>query len=70
MLVDPETGQRLEVQSSNPKVRARFAELAATKQADHARSVRATGAAHLVLSTDRDWLFDIVRFVAARKRRR
>jgi uncharacterized protein (DUF58 family) len=70
MLVDPETGQRLEVQTSNPKVRARFAELAATKQADHARSVRATGAAHLVLSTDRDWLFDIVRFVAARKRRR
>ena len=70
MLVDPETGQRLEVQTSNPKVRARFAELAATKQAEHARSVRATGAAHLVLSTDRDWLFDIVRFVAARKRRR
>lgn len=70
MLVDPETGQRLEVQTSNPKVRARFAELAATKQAEHARLVRATGAAHLVLSTDRDWLFDIVRFVAARKRRR
>jgi uncharacterized protein (DUF58 family) len=70
MLVDPETGQRLEVQTSNPKVRARFAELAATKQAEHARSVRATGAAHLVLSTDRDWLFDIVRFVAARRRRR
>jgi uncharacterized protein (DUF58 family) len=70
MLVDPETGQRLEVQTSNPKVRARFAELAAAKQAEHARSVRATGAAHLVLSTDRDWLFDIVRFVAARRRRR
>jgi len=70
MLVDPETGQRLEVQTSNPKVRARFAELAAAKQAEHVRSVRATGAAHLVLSTDRDWLFDIVRFVAARRRRR
>jgi uncharacterized protein (DUF58 family) len=70
MLVDPETGQRLEVQTSNPKVRARFAELAAAKQAEHVRSVRATGAAHLVLSTDRDWLFDIVRFVVARRRRR
>lgn len=70
MLVDPETGQRLEVQTSNPKVRARFAELAAARQAEHARQVRATGAAHLVLSTDRDWLFDIVRFVAARRRRR
>ncbi|MDQ1498026.1 MAG: hypothetical protein QOI86_1366, partial [Actinomycetota bacterium] len=26
--------------------------------------------AHLVLSTDRDWLFDVVRFVAARRHRR
>jgi uncharacterized protein (DUF58 family) len=70
MLVDPETGQRLEVQTSSPKVRARFAELAATKQAEHARLVRGTGAAHLVLSTDRDWLTDVVRFVVARRRRR
>jgi len=70
MLVDPETGRRLEVQTSNPKVRARFAEAAAARQAEHARQVRATGAAHLVLSTDRDWLFDIVRFVAARRQRR
>jgi len=70
MLVDPETGRRLEVQTSNPKVRARFAEAAAARQAEHARNVRATGAAHLVLSTDRDWLFDIVRFVVARRRRR
>jgi uncharacterized protein (DUF58 family) len=70
MLVDPETGQRLEVQSSNPKVRARFAELAATRQAEHTRQVRSTGAAHLVLSTDRDWLSDVVRFVVARRRRR
>jgi len=70
MLVDPETGQRLEVQTSNPKVRARFADAAQARQAEHARAVRATGAAHLVLSTDRDWLFDIVRFVAARRHRR
>src|SRR5205085_1111097 len=70
MLVDPETGQRLEVQTSNPKVRARFAEAAAARQAEHARLVQGTGAAHLVLSTDRDWLFDIVRFVVARRRRR
>ncbi|MEW6473366.1 MAG: DUF58 domain-containing protein [Actinomycetota bacterium] len=70
MLVDPETGQRLEVQTSNPRVRARFAELAARRQAEHVRLVRGTGAAHLVLSTDRDWLFDIVRFVAARRHRR
>jgi uncharacterized protein (DUF58 family) len=70
MLVDPETGQRLEVQTSNAAVRARFAEAAAARQAKNARQVRTTGAAHLVLSTDRDWLFDVVRFVAARRHRR
>ena len=70
MLVDPETGQRLEVQTSNAAVRARFAEAAAARQANNVRLVRATGAAHLVLSTDRDWLFDVVRFVAARRHRR
>ncbi|HEV7864439.1 MAG TPA: DUF58 domain-containing protein [Acidimicrobiia bacterium] len=70
MLVDPETGQRLEVQTSNKAVRDRFAEVAAARQAGNARQVRSTGAAHLVLSTDRDWLFDVVRFVAARRHRR
>jgi len=70
MLVDPESGRRLEVQTSNAAVRARFAEVAAARQAEHARQVKATGAAHLVLSTDRDWLFDVVRFVAARRHRR
>ncbi|HEV7863783.1 MAG TPA: DUF58 domain-containing protein [Acidimicrobiia bacterium] len=69
MLVDPETGDRLEVQTSNPKVRQRFTDAALTRQAQNTRSVRAAGAAHLVLSTDRDWLFDVVRFVAARRHR-
>jgi uncharacterized protein (DUF58 family) len=70
MLVDPETGQRLEVQTSNAAVRARFAEAAAARQAENTRLVRGAGASHLVLSTDRDWLFDVVRFVAARRHRR
>jgi uncharacterized protein (DUF58 family) len=69
-LVDPETGQRLEVQTSSSTVRTRFAEAAAARHANLARQVRGTGASHLVLSTDRDWLFDIVRFVVARRRRR
>lgn len=70
MLADPETGQRVEVQTSNAAVRARFAEAAAARYAANARQVQATGAGHLVLSTDRDWLFDVVRFVAARRKRR
>jgi uncharacterized protein (DUF58 family) len=69
-LVDPETGRRLEVQTDNPKLRARFAAAAARQRDEHRRAVRGAGAAHLVLSTDRDWLLDVVRFVAQRRRLR
>lgn len=69
-LVDPETGRLVEVQTSNPRIRARFAAAAADQQDRRARAARSAGASHLVLSTDRDWLRDIVSFVAARRRRR
>ena len=70
MLVDPETGARREVQTSSKKLRAQFAEAAAAQRADAISRVRGAGAAHLDLSTDRDWLLDVVRFVVARRRRR
>ena len=69
-LVDPETGARREVQTSSKKLRARFAEAAAAQRAATLTKVRGTGATHLDLSTDRDWLLDVVRFVVARRRRR
>ena len=69
-LVDPETGRRLEVQTANAKVRARFAEAAASQVTAKERAVKAAGAGHLVLSTDRDWMLDVVRFAARRRRRR
>lgn len=69
-LVDPETGRRLEVQTSDARLRARFAAAAAEQAQRRARAVRSAGAAHLVLSTDRDWLLDIVRFVATCRRAR
>ena len=69
-LVDPETGAQIDVQTSNPRVRARFAEAAAKRHADRGRIVRAAGARHLVLSTDRDWLRDVVGFVVTGRRRR
>jgi uncharacterized protein (DUF58 family) len=67
-VVDPETGQQVEVQSSNKDLRARYAAAAAAQRAAIAGSLRRAGAAHLRLSTDRDWVIDIVRFVAARRR--
>ncbi len=69
-LVDPETGRLLEVQTGNARLRERFAEAAAARRAAVRGHVRTAGATHLELSTDRDWLRDVVRFVQASRRRR
>jgi uncharacterized protein (DUF58 family) len=69
-LVDPETGRHLEVQTSDRRLQARFAEAAAEQGRRQADAVRRAGARHLVLSTDRDWLRDIVRHVVTTRRRR
>ena len=66
--VDPETGRQLEVQTSDPAVRARYAVAAAAQRERIAAGLRHAGAAHLQLRTDRDWISDIVRFVIARRR--
>jgi uncharacterized protein (DUF58 family) len=60
-LLDPETGRVRDVYTDDPKLRSRFA-AAATERRDAMRAaVRRSGAEHLVLATDRDWLTDIVR---------
>jgi uncharacterized protein (DUF58 family) len=69
-LVDPETGARVEVQTNKARIRARFAEAAARQRADIGRAIRVAGARHLVLSTDRDWLTDLVGAVARWRQRR
>jgi uncharacterized protein (DUF58 family) len=69
-LVDPETGSRLEVQTGDAALRARYAAAAATQRAGIAAAVRVAGADHLVLRTDRDWLLDLVGFVRRRRLRR
>ncbi len=68
-LVDPETGAVREVQTGDAGLRARYARAAAEQRAAIARAVRAAGAEHLQLRTDRDWLGDLVRFVQLRRRR-
>ena len=69
-LVDPETGRRIEVQTARGQVRRRYAEAAAGQRAEIARALRGAQVPHLTLRTDRDWLLDIVRFVALRRRLR
>ncbi|CAN5811518.1 DUF58 domain-containing protein [soil metagenome] len=67
-LVDAETGHHRQIHTS-PALRSRYAEAAASQRADTARQIRRAGADHLVLRTDRDWLLDLVRFVARRRER-
>jgi uncharacterized protein (DUF58 family) len=69
-LVDPETGQRLEVQTGDRKLRSRYFEAAAEQRRATGAAIRTAGADHLVLRTDRDWLSDMVAFVGRRRRRR
>ncbi len=67
-VVDPESGQTLEAPTGDAEFRARFAEGAAAQRAQVATALRRCGAGHLRLRTDRDWLMDVVRFVADRRR--
>jgi uncharacterized protein (DUF58 family) len=69
-LVDPETGRVYEVQTSDAKLRERYA-IAAQQQRDTiAAGLRGGSASHLVLRTDSDWLLDLVRFVVSRRHNR
>jgi uncharacterized protein (DUF58 family) len=69
MVTDPETGRQREVQTASADLRERYARAAAEQRAHIATAVRSAGADHLVLRTDRDWLLDLVRFVALRRHR-
>lgn len=66
-VVDPETGARRDIQTQNRKVRERYAQAAAEQRLDIAQAFRESQVSHLQLATDRDWLLDVVRFVATRK---
>jgi uncharacterized protein (DUF58 family) len=55
-LVDPETGERVEVDTSRGAVRRRFAQIEAESRARVARELRRLRIEHLRLSTGDDWL--------------
>ena len=60
-LVDPETGERIEVDTSRRRVRERFAQLERQRREEIARELRRLHVDHVALSTDRDWLLDLGR---------
>ena len=66
-LVDAETGREVHVQSNSKRLRERYATAAHGRQDEIAASITGARSGHLVLSTERDWLYDIARFVARRR---
>jgi uncharacterized protein (DUF58 family) len=58
-VMDPETGRQVAVNTSRRKVRERFARAAAAEREEVAAALRATGADHVVLSTEGDWLREL-----------
>ncbi len=67
ILQDAETGVTREF-TIDAALRNDFAAAAAAHRAEVARTLRRCGAPLLSLRTDRDWIADIVRFVASRRR--
>jgi uncharacterized protein (DUF58 family) len=66
VLHDPETGRTREFHTS-PSLRADFAAAAQEHRRAVEHTLRGCGAPVLALRTDRDWIADVVRFVASRR---
>ncbi|GAA3819029.1 DUF58 domain-containing protein [Sphaerisporangium flaviroseum] len=66
-LTDPETGRTREVHLS-PKIRRAYAEAAAAQREGTRRALRRCGAGHMVLRTDRDWVYDIAQYTLRHRR--
>lgn len=69
-LVDAETGREVHVQTNSSSLRARYAAAARDRQDRIERTIRTSGADYLHLSTERDWVLDLARFVSRRDFRR
>lgn len=68
-LIDTETGNRRVINTSNSKLRDRYAAAAQEQRSEIAAAIRRSGTDHLVLRTDSDWLYDMARFVTNRRKR-
>jgi len=68
-LIDAETGRRREINTSSRSLRERYKAAAAEQRGGIAAAIRGSGADHLQLRTDRDWLVDLARHVTGRRHR-
>lgn len=60
-LVDPETGERIEVDTSRPRIRERFAAIERERRETVARELRRLHVEHVALCTDSNWLLELGR---------
>jgi uncharacterized protein (DUF58 family) len=67
-VVDPETGRSRDIATGDRRLRERYAQAAIDQRQAVRESMRKAGAAHVVLSTGRDWVADIVRHVHIQRR--
>ena len=68
-LVDPETGSPTFVDTASPRLRQRFEGAAAEERSQVRHAVVRTGARHVVLSTEGDWLHPFADAISAGRRR-
>src|SRR6185437_8093270 len=61
MLVDPETGARVEVNTGRLRVRERFAQLERERREVVAKELRRLRVHHTTLTTDEEWLVELGR---------
>ncbi len=69
-VIDAETGRTRWIDTSSKKLRERYARAAVDRAAGVRSRIRRAGADHLRLRTDTDWIRDLVRHVATRRRGR
>lgn len=67
-VVDAESGRRRVVDTSSPGLARRFASAAEERDGERRRLVRQAGADHVRLTTDGDWITDLVGHLRRRRR--
>ena len=67
-LVDPETGRQLRVDTSDRRLRERFAAAAASERRALVAALASAGVRHVPLSTEGDWLRPLAAFLRRKER--
>lgn len=70
ILVDPESGRQRNLWTADRGTRQRYEDAALAYRMAVRTAIRSSGADHLAVSTGRDWVGDLARFIQTRRRTR